>query len=224
MPRLSPHSTAILFPLADKPRVFPNEVESRPPPARRLDRDFFASPTLQVARALIGKFIVRRDESGVRAAMITEVEAYKAPRDAASHAYGGRRTARVEPLYGEPGTLYVYLIYGLHWMLNIATVARDVPEGVLVRAVVGDVDSQPRIVDGPGKVAKQLRIERGLDGVDATVSEALWFEDRGVRVPRSRIRTGPRVGIDYAGEYWAARPWRFRIEVGIEDGKIVLRP
>jgi DNA-3-methyladenine glycosylase len=99
----------------------------------RLDRGVFNRPTLQVARDLLGKFIVRNDRGRRLSAMITEVEAYRGPRDRACHAYGGRRTPRVEPLYGDGGTVYVYLVYGMHWLLNFSTAGAEKPEGVLVR-------------------------------------------------------------------------------------------
>jgi DNA-3-methyladenine glycosylase len=141
--------------------------------------------------------------------MITEVEAYKGPRDLACHARLGRRTRRVEPLYGPGGTTYVYLVYGLHWLLNFSTAGREKPEGVLVRAVLTE-EGEP--VVGPGRVTRRLAIDGHFDGVDATTSPELWVEDRGVRVPPRLVRRGPRVGVDYAGPYWAARPWRFWLE------------
>ena len=186
----------------------------------RLDHDFFARPTLDVSRALLGKCLVRRDVDRTTTALITEVEAYRAPRDAASHAYRGRRTQRVEPLYGPPGTLYIYLVYGLHWLLNIATVAPEVPEGILVRGVVLDPWTEPRLAIGPGKLTNALRIDGRFDGADATTSPHVWFEDHGVVVPRSRVLTGPRIGIDYAGPFWAARPWRFRVDARVRDGHV----
>lgn len=186
----------------------------------RLDRDFFARPTLEVAKSLVGKCLVRQDIGLTRTALVTEVEAYRAPRDAASHAFGGKRTKRVEPLYGEPGTLYVYLVYGLHWLLNVATVAPEVPEAVLVRGVVLEPWTEPCLAIGPGKLTKAMRIDGRFDGIDAPTSPHVWFEDHGVRVPRSRLLAGPRVGIDYAGPYWAARPWRYRIDVRMRDGRV----
>src|SRR5579859_4050844 len=96
--------------------------------SRRLNRAAFNRPTLQVARDLLGKFIVRTYRSRPISAMITEVEAYKGPRDKAAHSYNGRRTRRVEPLYADGGTVYVYFIYGMHWMLNFSTVGKDIPE------------------------------------------------------------------------------------------------
>ena len=179
----------------------------------RLDRDAFNRPTLQVARDLLGKFIVRRQGPRCLSAMITEVEAYKGPHDRACHTYGGRRTPRVEPLYGDGGTVYVYLVYGMHWLLNFSTAGRDRPEGVLVRGIQPDSDGEQKLIAGPGRVTRYLEIDKRLDGTDATGSGEMWLEDRGVRIPAGRVRRGPRVGVDFAGPYWAARPWRFWIDV-----------
>lgn len=185
----------------------------------RLGREAFERPTLHVARALLGKYIVVRGDDGrERAGMIAEVEAYRGPRDRAAHTWGGRRTARVEPLYGEGGTAYVYLVYGIHWLLNFSTVGAGIPEGVLVRGIVAGTADGPRALLGPGKVTQYLGIDKRLDGVDATTSPLIRLEDRGVRVPARRIRKGPRVGIDYAGPYWAARHWRFWIDVAAPAG------
>jgi DNA-3-methyladenine glycosylase len=178
----------------------------------RLTRASFNLPTLRVSRDLLGKFIVRRHRGRQLAAMITEVEAYKGPRDRAAHTFGGRRTARVEPLYAEGGTAYVYLVYGMHWLLNFSTAGAGTPEGVLIRGVLTADGAQPRLISGPGRVTAYLRIDRRLDHVDATQSTDMWLEDRGIRVPARRVMTGPRVGIDYAGAYWSARRWRFWID------------
>ncbi len=176
----------------------------------RIGRDVFNRPTLTVAPDLLGKFIVRRHDGRQWAAMITEIEAYKGPRDAAAHTHGGRRTARVEPLYADGGTAYVYLIYGMHWMLNFSTVGAGIPEGVLIRGVVPENDDHAIL--GPGRVCRHLSIDKSISGVDAIAADHLWLEDRGVVVPKRTIVRGPRVGIDYAGPYWASRPWRFSID------------
>ena len=178
----------------------------------RLTRASFNQPTLRVSRDLLGKFIVRRHRGRELTAMITEVEAYKGPKDRAAHTFGGRRTARVEPLYADGGTAYVYLVYGIHWLLNFSTAGAGNPEGVLIRGVLTADAAKPRLLSGPGRVTAYLRIDRRLDHVDATRSAVMWLEDRGIRVAARRIRTGARVGIDYAGEYWAARRWRFWID------------
>jgi DNA-3-methyladenine glycosylase len=182
-------------------------------PATRLDRDAFNRPTLQVAREFLGKFIVRSYAGRRVSAMITEVEAYKGPRDRACHTYKGRRTPRVEPLYGEGGTLYVYLVYGMHWLLNFSTAGREKPEGVLIRGILTDAAGESKLVLGPGRVSRYLNIDKSLDGIDATASKQIWLEDRGVRIPAKSIKKGPRVGIDFAGPYWGLRLWRFWIDV-----------
>jgi DNA-3-methyladenine glycosylase len=178
---------------------------------RRLDRTDYNAPTLRVARDLLGKFIVRRRDGRELSAMITEVEAYKGPRDRASHAAGGRRTARVEPLYRDGGTVYVYFVYGMHWLLNFSTAGAGKPEGVLIRAGRAAASDGDGVIGGPGRVTRYLAIDKRLDGADATRSKELWLEDRGVRIPERRVRKGPRVGVDYAGPYWAARPWRYSV-------------
>jgi DNA-3-methyladenine glycosylase len=177
----------------------------------RLGRDAFNRPTLTVARDLLGKFIVRRQGGRCRAALITEVEAYKGPRDLASHARGGRRTRRVQPLYADGGTTYVYLVYGMHWLLNFSTAGEGRPEAVLVRALLAGSAEAPQPVVGPGRVGRHLGIDQRLDGIDSTTSDRIWVEDRGAGVPAGAVRRGPRIGIDYSGAYWAARPWRFWI-------------
>ena len=179
---------------------------------RRLARTAFNRSTLQVARDLIGKFILRSYRGKRISAMITEVEAYKGPKDRASHAYGGRRTARVEALYADGGTVYVYLVYGMHWMLNFSTASQGKPEGVLIRGILADLDGERKLLAGPGRVTKYLRIDNKLDGADVIDSRQIWLEDRGVRITAKSIRRGPRIGVDFAGPYWAARPWRFWIE------------
>lgn len=145
--------------------------------------------------------------------MITEAEAYKGPRDRAAHSFGGRRTARMEPLYGEGGTVYGYLIYGMHWMLNFSTAGAGLPEGVLIRAILARMDGEDKYLAGPGRVTKYLAIGKSLDRADSTSSKKIWIEDRGVRIPKKAIQRGPRIGIGYAGDYWAARPWRLWIGV-----------
>lgn len=177
----------------------------------RLARHTYNRPTLEVARDLLGKYIVHRQKGRTLAGMIAETEAYKGPRDRAAHSYGGRRTARVEPLYAIGGTVYVYFVYGMHWMLNFSTAGQGLPEGVLIRGIVAE-EGAKRVLSGPGRVTQYLKVDKQLDRVDAVSSERFWLEDRGVHVPRRLVRRGPRIGVDYAGPYWAARPWRFWLE------------
>lgn len=164
--------------------------------------DLTTQKTVAVARWLLGKHLVRRHGDGrTEARMIVETEAYDGEHDLACHARVGR-TKRTEVMYGEGGIWYVYLCYGIHEMLNLVVGPRDYPAAVLIRGVEGAV--------GPGRVTKALGIDRRLNAQSALSEESgLWLEDRDVVVRRREIETGPRVGIDYAGPIWAAKPWRF---------------
>jgi DNA-3-methyladenine glycosylase len=97
----------------------------------------------------------------------------------------------------------------MHWLLNFATAGAGRPEAVLVRGVLAGTTEAPDPVQGPGRVGRHLRIDQRLTGLDATTSDRIWVEDRGVTLPGHALRRGPRVGIDYSGAYWAARPWRY---------------
>lgn len=157
--------------------------------------------TLALARSLLGKFLVRRLSDGAEdARMITEVEAYDGEHDLACHARAGR-TARTAVLYEPGGVWYVYLCYGIHEMLNLVVGPRDWPAAVLIRGVEG--------ASGPGRVTKALGIDRRLNRQAAGPESGLWLEDRGVRVVKARVQITPRIGVDYAGEEWAGKPWRF---------------
>ena len=172
---------------------------------KTLARAFFNRPTLTVARSLVGKYLVRENGMRAIAGRIIEVEAYVGMEDKACHASKGR-TARTEVLFGPPGMSYVYLIYGMYHMLNVVTERPDFPAAVLIRAI--EVDGE--LIDGPGKLCRELGIDRSLHRVDLTQGRAIWFEDRGQRVPRNQIGTFPRIGVEYAG-LWAKKPWRFRL-------------
>jgi DNA-3-methyladenine glycosylase len=159
--------------------------------------------TVGVARGLLGKYLVRRRSGRIEAHLITEVEAYLGESDLASHASRGR-TRRTGVLYAAGGVWYVYLIYGIHEMLNLVVGPSGHPTAVLIRGVAG--------ITGPGRVTRALGIGRALNGQPASRPTGLWIEDRGVRVSRRAVRASPRVGVDYAGPVWAAKPWRFRWE------------
>ena len=166
---------------------------------------FYARPTLQVARSLLGKYLVRETASGLRAGRIIEVEAYVGPQDRASHASRGR-TKRTDVMFGQPGLAYVYLIYGMYHCLNVVTERSDYPAAVLIRAIEYGMG----LADGPGRVCRLFGIDRRLNCHDLTNGTDLWIEDRGERIRRTQIGAFPRIGVDYAGP-WAAKPWRFRI-------------
>lgn len=160
--------------------------------------------TVALARWLLGKHLVRRMADGrLDARLITEVEAYHGESDLACHARAGR-TRRTEPLYGPGGQWYVYLCYGIHEMLNLVAGPPDWPAAILIRSVEGIV--------GPGRLTRQLAIDRTLNGLAAQETTGLWIEDRGVTVPRRLLKITPRIGVDYAGEIWANKPWRFTFD------------
>lgn len=160
--------------------------------------------TVALARGLLGKHLVRRMPDGrVIARLITEVEAYHGESDLACHARAGR-TRRTEPLYGPGGRWYVYLCYGIHEMLNLVAGPPDWPAAILIRGVEGIV--------GPGRLTRRLAIDRTLNGLAAGEVTGLWIEDRGIKVPRRLVKATARIGVDYAGEIWANKPWRFTFD------------
>jgi len=172
------------------------------PNVRTLNNAFFNRPTLRVAQEILGKFLVCKKGSTIISAMITEVEAYVGPEDRASHASRGR-TPRTEVMFGKPGYWYVYLIYGMHYCLNVVTERENYPAAILIRGVEN--------VSGPGRVAKYFGIDKSFNAKRATRANGLWVEDRGVIVKPFSIKRGKRIGVDYAGK-WRDRKWRFYIE------------
>jgi DNA-3-methyladenine glycosylase len=190
--------------------------------ARRiLTRDDYADPRpTRVARFFLGKILCVQAKDGYAEGMITETEAYGGIKDAASHAYGNRRTARTEIMFAPGGAAYVYFCYGMHRMFNIVTGPRDSPEAVLVRAVKitagHDIVRKRRKgiaekdwASGPGRVCTALGIEMQHNRHDLLTGETIWIEDRGVTVPAREVKRTPRIGVDYAGAIWAKKPWRF---------------
>ena len=164
----------------------------------RLLRDFYVRDVLDVAPEMPGKnLVIKLDDGSVGRFKVTEVEAYRGSEDKACHAAKGR-TARTEIMFQEGGRLYIYFIYGMYWMLNIVTGQKDFPQAVLIRGVEG--------FPGPGKLTKSLGIDKSFYGEDLVSSDRIWVEDAGFAHP---VKNGPRIGIDYAGEYWKSRPWRY---------------
>ncbi len=166
----------------------------------KLERSFYLRPTLQVARDLVGKFLVHNIGDKIYAAQITETEAYCGPDDLACHGRFGRTKAN-EVLFWPGGHAYVYLIYGMYYMLNITTENEGYPSAVLLRAL-----DYPR-ADGPGKLCRAFHITKEKHNGMEVTGDALWIEDRGLHPKAIR---GKRIGVDYAGP-WAKRPWRFRL-------------
>ena len=172
---------------------------------RVLPRSYFNHSTVQVARSLIGKYLVRVIDGRILAGKIVEVEAYVGSKDRACHASKGR-TQRTEVMFGPAGVAYVYLIYGMYHCLNVVTEREEFPSAVLIRAI--ELDGE--LIDGPGRLCRALEVDRRLNRVDLTTGESLWFEDRGEVVGRGTVGAHPRIGVDYAGK-WAERLWRFRL-------------
>lgn len=166
-----------------------------------LGPSFFNRTTLQVAQELIGKFIVRKVGKREVALMITETESYDGFKDKASKGSRGRTPGNA-PMFHHPGTIYVYFTYGMHWMLNIATREKDYPAAVLIRGA-GDIVGPARLTKALGIVGKELNM-RPLGK-----SAGLWVEDRGVVIPKKRIKRTPRIGIDSAGSPWVEKKYRF---------------
>ncbi|WP_302340211.1 DNA-3-methyladenine glycosylase [uncultured Ruminococcus sp.] len=164
----------------------------------RLTESFYHRDCLVVAPELVGKLLVRQLPDGTLLwERIAETEAYRGQEDLACHASKGR-TPRTELLYRESGVIYVYLCYGIHWLMNVITGEKEQPQGVLLRA--GAVHS------GPAKLTKFLQIDGTFNGGSFVTSPVLWIADDGYRPP---LRTDVRVGIDYAGERWKNIPWRW---------------
>lgn len=194
-------------------------------PLKPLGRSFFDRPTETVARDLLGVWVVRSTAEGLSGGPIVETEAYGGPEDLASHARAGR-TRRTTPMFDEVGHAYVYLVYGMHQCLNVVAYKGAAAGAVLIRAIapvlgVDDIrrrrgrrtDATRRLCSGPAMVCQGLAVDRSFDGHDLTLGEGLWLARAGTQLDarvrsETQIESGPRIGVDYAGE-WAARPWRF---------------
>jgi DNA-3-methyladenine glycosylase len=175
-----------------------------------------------LALQLLGKRLFTRINGEVTGGIIVETEAYKGVEDKASHAYGGRFTDRTKVMYENGGLSYVYLCYGIHHLFNVVTGPAATPHAVLIRGLEpltglelmmerrGMSVLKPNITAGPGALAKALGIDRLLNAKDLT-GEEIWIEDA---VPGWNIAeavTGPRIGVDYAGDH-ALLPWRYYVK------------
>lgn len=187
-----------------------------------LERSFFDRSTDDVARDLLGVWVVRSTAEGLSGGPIVEAEAYGGPDDLASHARAGL-TRRTTPMFGEVGHAYVYLVYGMHECLNVVAYSGAAAGAVLIRSIepvlgVDEIrrrrgrptDPINRLCSGPAMVCQGLGVGRSFDGHDLSLGEGLWLAARRAGDSAGEIASGPRIGVDYAGE-WAARPWRFWI-------------
>ena len=182
---------------------------------------------LAVSRRLLGKVLCTSIDGELTKAIIVETEAYAGVSDRASHAHGGRRTRRTEPMFAAGGIAYVYLCYGIHHLFNVVTGARDMPHAVLIRAahpLFGeDVMLRRRqklvidksLLGGPGSLSQALVIRTDMTGASLQ-GDRIWIEDHGIDFGQDSVRATPRIGVDYAGED-ALRPYRFLVDTTRDD-------
>lgn len=180
-----------------------------------LPREFYSCYTVNVAKKLLGKILVRETNEGLMAGFIVETEAYRGRDDPASHAYRGR-TERNKVMWDKPGKAYVYQIYGIHYCLNIVTEPEGVPAAVLIRAIepILGIDLMiknrgirdiRKLTNGPAKLAKAMNIDLRFNGWDMTLGRELYVAE-GLEIDESFITNTPRIGVR------DKRPWRFYIK------------
>lgn len=174
-----------------------------------LGQKFFERPVVKVAQDLIGKVLVRKIKGKTFRHTITETEAYDGPEDLACHASKGR-TKRTEVMFGPAGVWYIYLVYGMYYMINIVTGKKDYPAAVLIRGVKG--------IKGPGRVSRALFIDKSFTGKSATPHTQFWIEEPKdkEKIKSLKILKTPRIGINYSGPIWSKKLWRFVLKE--EDG------
>lgn len=169
----------------------------------RITEGFFERDALEIAPELIGCKLVRKiSEDIIHSSVITEIEVYRGDNDLACHARKGK-TNRNQVMFERGGKVYVYLIYGMYWMLNFVTGEKDSPQAILIRGIEG--------FDGPGKLTKFLAIDKSLYGADLYTSSEIWVEYKDFE---TSYITAPRIGISYAGEYWENIEWRYILKDG----------
>jgi len=190
---------------------------------KKLTIDFYdRDDVLKIAKELLGKIIVTKFKEGITTARIIETEAYFSSNDKASHAYGGRRTARNEHMYASAGTSYVYICYGLHHLFNVVTNSKEIPHAILIRALdpidgIGQMLLRTRkkkldhsLTRGPGNVSKALGILTKHSGL-SLLSDLIFICDDGGSYSKKEIAASPRIGVDYAGKD-ALLPYRFYVK------------
>lgn len=185
----------------------------------RLSQDFFERPTIEVCKDALGKFLVRKKKKETTVGKIVEVEAYMGPRDKAAHVRRGKVTKRNRIVFGKAGNIYIYLVYGMYWQLNITTEREDKPQCFLIRALEPiqgfkqNLSQKERreLANGPGKLCRWMELDGSFYGEDLESSSNLWIEERGGNAKPSQIVSSPRIGIDYAGE-WKDKELRFHLK------------
>jgi DNA-3-methyladenine glycosylase len=170
-----------------------------------LKKSFFQRNAFVVARNLLGKYLVRKYRGKTTRYIITEIEVYEGFDDKASHAHRGK-TARTEIMFGPGGHWYVYFIYGMYYMLNVVVGKKDYPAAILIRGVMS-LDGKH--INGPGKLTRELHIDKRLNTQYISPESGLWIEESNIKVPKKHIYATPRIGVQYSGELWAQKPYRF---------------
>lgn len=192
--------------------------------AKVLSQEFFQRPTEKVAIDLLGKVLVRRIGRKKIAVKITELEIYDGFEDRASHASRGK-TPRNKIMFEEGGRFYIYLCYGMHWMINIVVGKKDYPSAILIRGgeivsnLKADISTSPAgkqnlktNLNGPGKLSEFLKVDKKFNEKKAENKTGLCFEDWGFKIPKNKVKRTPRVGVHYAGLIWSKKKWRFIVK------------
>ena len=177
----------------------------------KLGKDFFEQNTLKAAKGLLGKTLCVKRGNRILKGMIVETEAYRGENDLACHASKGR-TKRTETLYKKAGTVYAYLIYGMHYCLNIVTEKENYPSAILIRSVIkvnGKVSPCHERISGPGRVCRHFGIDKTFNGLDV-FGKNIWIEDNGLKISPREIIKSKRIGVDYA-KHCKDHLWRFNL-------------
>jgi len=200
----------------------------------KLSIDFYLRDTLTVAKELLGKKLVHKQDDKILSGIIVETEAYLGPKDKAAHSYGGRKTERTSIMYRTGGVSYIYFIYGLYYCFNVVTEKENIPQAVLIRALqpVDGVKEMSilryetehtnltkkqilNLTNGPSKLCKAMKLDKSLNGVDLS-SNTLYIED--INYNDFEVVSTTRIGIDYAEEA-KDYPWRYYIKDNIYVSK-----
>jgi DNA-3-methyladenine glycosylase len=189
----------------------------------KLKLDFYTrSNVLQIAKEILGKILVTNINGQLTSGIIVETEAYNGIYDKACHAYGGKVTPRNKVMYEEGGISYVYFCYGMHYLFNVVTNQKNIPDAVLIRGIIpykgkefifqriSEKSMKKGVLNGPGKVTKALQIDKKLNG-ESLLGKKIWIEDDNIKINKKDIVVTPRIGVDYAGDD-ALLPYRFLLK------------
>ncbi|GAB4200755.1 MAG: DNA-3-methyladenine glycosylase [Bacteroidia bacterium] len=186
----------------------------------KLTSDFYIRDNvLQIAKDLLGKILITNINGQITSGIIVETEAYNGIHDKACHAYGGKITPRNKVMYEKGGISYVYFCYGMHYLFNVVTNQKNIPDAVLIRGIIpytgkeiifqriSEKSMKKGVLNGPGKVTKALQIDKNLNG-ESLLGKKIWIQDDNIKIHKNDIVITPRIGVDYAEED-ALLPYRF---------------